>query len=113
MHAAAALVENRGQPFARQRDAVVAAHPELQERELLKRARMTRAIQVALVRRDLPEFTARLAAEIATGIFSASYQRWSRSTAKHPPKLVRIVDEALARTAEITADARLDRTRPS
>ena len=89
----------------------MAAHPELQERELLKRARMTRTIQAALVRRDVPEFTARLAAEIATGILSASYQRWSRSTAKHAPMLVRITAEALARTAAITADARLDSIR--
>ena len=62
--------------FSRQRQAVIAANPELQERELLKRASLTSAMAEALRNRGVAEPTASLAAEIGTIAFSSAYARW-------------------------------------
>jgi AcrR family transcriptional regulator len=63
--------------LAEQRRAVIAANPELQERELLKRARLSSAMADALRARGTDETTARLAAEIGMLAFSAAYAHWA------------------------------------
>lgn len=92
--AAAALVDGRGE-VAHRRYAVIAAEPELQERELLKRSRLARSIDAALQQRGLPAFAARLAAEQAVGTFSAAYARWGQATDPDRPALAAVVEEAL------------------
>ncbi len=63
--------------LARQRRAIIAAHSDLQERELLKRARLAAVMADALRARGADETTARLAAEIGVLAFSAAYARWA------------------------------------
>ena len=63
--------------LAPQRRAVVAANSELQERELLKRARLAAAMADALRARGADEVSARLAAEVGALAFSTAYARWA------------------------------------
>lgn len=55
---------------------VVAANAEVQERGLLKHARITRSITDALRERGSDELTARLAAEVALLAFRVAFERW-------------------------------------
>ena len=63
--------------LALQRRAVIAANSELQERELLKRARLGPAMAEALRARGADEVTARLAAEVGVLAFSTAFARWA------------------------------------
>jgi AcrR family transcriptional regulator len=70
--------------LALQRRAVVAANSELQERELLKRARMSSAIADALRDRGVDEMAARLAAEMGVLAFSTAFARWANPGNRTP-----------------------------
>lgn len=72
---AAPIFEQRGD-LARQRQAVIAAHPGLQERELAKLAALAATLARALRDRGLRAATAGLAAEIGIAAFKAAYERW-------------------------------------
>jgi len=61
---------------AAQRVRVAAANSEVQERGLLKRARMARSISAALRMRGADELTARLGAEVGMLAFSIAVERW-------------------------------------
>jgi AcrR family transcriptional regulator len=61
---------------ARFRQKIVDAHPELQERELIKLARLTQAIAAALRARGVGDPTATLAAEAGISVFHVTFQRW-------------------------------------
>ena len=61
---------------AAQRVLVVAAHSELQERGLLKHARIARSISAALRERGVDELTARLGAEVGMLAFTIAVERW-------------------------------------
>jgi AcrR family transcriptional regulator len=63
--------------FALQRRDVIAAHSELQERELLKMARLGLAVAGALRDRGADDVTARLAAEVGMLAFSTAFARWA------------------------------------
>jgi AcrR family transcriptional regulator len=63
--------------LAPQRRAVIAANSELQERELLKRARFASAMADALRARGADDTTSRLAAELGVLAFSTAYERWA------------------------------------
>jgi AcrR family transcriptional regulator len=80
----AAALDSAGAAFtperhdlAPQRRAVVAANSELQERELLKRARLSSAMADALRARGTDDTIARLAAEVGVLAFSTAYARWA------------------------------------
>jgi AcrR family transcriptional regulator len=73
---APAFTEDR-HDFAPQRRAVIAANSELQERELLKRARLASAMADALRARGLGDVAARLAAQVGVLAFSTAYTRWA------------------------------------
>ena len=64
--------------------AVIAANSELQERELLKRARLAAAMADALRARGADDTTARLAAEIGVLAFSTAYTRWAAPEDRQP-----------------------------
>ncbi len=70
--------------FARQRRVVIAANSELQERELLKRARLSTAIADALRARGVDDTSARLAAEMGVLAFSTTVARWSEPANQQP-----------------------------
>jgi AcrR family transcriptional regulator len=69
---------------AARRRLVVAANSELQERGLLKHARITRAITAALRQRGTDELTARLGAELGMLAFSVAFERWINAEGHEP-----------------------------
>jgi AcrR family transcriptional regulator len=71
---AAAVLPDRA--TARQRQAIVAANPELQERELIKFASLSAALAGALRERGLAAPAASLTAELATAVFRVAFERW-------------------------------------
>ena len=62
--------------LARQRQSVIVANPELQERELLKRASLASVMTDALRRRGVTDPAASLAAEVGVLSFSTAFARW-------------------------------------
>jgi AcrR family transcriptional regulator len=56
--------------------AVIASHPELQERAAFKRAALTAALASALRDRGVPDLTASLAADLGTRAFDLAFDRW-------------------------------------
>jgi AcrR family transcriptional regulator len=73
---AAVLDERRGREFARRRQEVIAANPELQERELSKLAAWSEALAGALQERGSPPASAKLVAEVALAVFRTAFERW-------------------------------------
>ena len=69
---------------AAQRVRVVAANTEVQERGLLKHARIGKSVTAALLERGEDELTARLGAEIVTLAFSVAFERWMKADDDEP-----------------------------
>jgi AcrR family transcriptional regulator len=85
---AARLQERR--EFSMQRQAVIAANPELQERELIKLATLATALADALRRRGVKDPTASLAAEVGIAAFKVAFERWIKETNRRDfPLLIR------------------------
>jgi AcrR family transcriptional regulator len=70
--------------LAPQRQAVIAAHSDLQERQLLKHARLAAAIAEALRARGTDDTTAGLAGEIGVLAFGTTYARWAAPDNQQP-----------------------------
>ncbi|MCW3049070.1 MAG: transcriptional regulator, TetR family [Solirubrobacterales bacterium] len=60
----------------RRRAALIAAHPELQERELIKQASWSAALADTLQARGVAEPAARLTAKVAIAIVRVAFERW-------------------------------------
>jgi hypothetical protein len=86
---------------ARKRQALIAAHTELHERELVKLAKLTLAIAAGLRERGIPEVTASLVAETGLTIFKNAFERWVRDPKKHD--LAHYIRSALADLRLVTA----------
>jgi AcrR family transcriptional regulator len=106
LEAAAVAFTPERHDLAPQRRAVIAANSELQERELLKRARLSSAMTDALSARGAEETTARLAAQLGVLAFSTAYARWAEPVNRQP--FTEIAHAALsgllARAASLSAD---------
>jgi AcrR family transcriptional regulator len=63
-------------PFSRKRSALIAAHPELQERELIKMMTLAAAITEVLKQRGTSASAASLAAETGTAILRVGFEQW-------------------------------------
>jgi len=63
-------------PFAAVRSRIVAANPELQERELIKLQNLAAAIEAALHQRGVPDNAAALAAQAGIAVFHVGFGRW-------------------------------------
>ena len=63
--------------FSTLRRSVIAAHPELREREALKRLALTEAMTGALRERGVPDLTACVAAEVGALAMKIAYERWA------------------------------------
>ena len=74
--AADAVMTPQQQAKAARRVQILTANTELQERGLLKHARITRSVSAALRMRGADELTARLGAEVAMLAFSVAVERW-------------------------------------
>ena len=66
--------------FSARRRAVIAASPELQERETLKGLALIIAMTGALKERGVPDLTAQVAADLAALTLKIAYERWSDVT---------------------------------
>jgi AcrR family transcriptional regulator len=75
LEAAGALLEDRRER-AVQRQAVIAANAELQERELIKLATLAAALADALRRRGVADPAAALTAETGIAVFKVAFERW-------------------------------------
>ncbi|GHO94294.1 TetR family transcriptional regulator [Reticulibacter mediterranei] len=74
----------------RQRQVVIAANTELQERESLKLAQLTSAIAEALRQRGVTDPTASLIAETGSAVSKVAYVRWISETDQRTlPQLLR------------------------
>ncbi len=87
LEAAGAFFDER-RPFVVQRQAVIAGHPELRERELIKLATLSGALAEGLRERGVSEPSATLTAEAGIAVFRVAFERWlldpkSRKFATH------------------------------
>ncbi len=98
---AAAPVFRERHALARQRQAVIAANPGLQERELSKRAALASAMADALRGRGVPEPAASLAAEVGVIAFKTAFARWVDDP--HQQDLARLIRQALDQLKAATA----------
>jgi AcrR family transcriptional regulator len=94
---------------AAQRMLVVAANTEVQERGLLKHARIAGSISAALRARGTDELTARLGAEVAMLAFRVAVERWLESGDDEPfPRhAAAALSDLQVRAAELDARSRL------
>jgi AcrR family transcriptional regulator len=100
LEAAAGLLQERRE-YSRQRMAVIAANPELQERELIKLARLASAIAGALRGRGVPDPAASLAAEAGTTVFRIAVDRWHGETTQ--PDLLDVIRDSLDELKAVAA----------
>lgn len=89
--------------FARKRSRIIAATPELQERELIKLASMAGALAGALRGRGVAEPSASLAAEVAIAVFRIAFECWvDESNQRALPELIH---ESLDKLHVLTGEA--------
>jgi AcrR family transcriptional regulator len=100
LEAAGALLQERSE-YAGQRQAVIAANVDLQERELIKLASLASAMTDTLRQRGVTDPAASLAAEAGIAVFRIAFERWVRETSQADlPQLIReSLDELKAVTA--------------
>jgi AcrR family transcriptional regulator len=100
LEAAGALIQER-RAFSRQRQTIIAANAELQERELIKLASLSTALAETLRKRGVGDTAASLTAEVAIAVFKIAFERWiSEPTKQDLPQLIRSsLDELRAVTA--------------
>ena len=103
LDAAGAVLQER-RDYSRQRQAIIAANPELQERELIKLASLASALAEALRRRGVDEPRSTLAAEIAIAVFRTAFERWHRDGARSD--LSQLIRESLDQTRTLLAQKR-------
>jgi AcrR family transcriptional regulator len=100
LEAAGAAIQEAGDR-PRQRQVVIAANPELQERELIKLASLASAIAGALRQHGVPDPAASLTAEAGIAVFKIAFERWiSLSEQQDLPHYIR---EALDELKAVTA----------
>jgi AcrR family transcriptional regulator len=75
LEAAGAYIQEGGE-LARQRQAIIAASEELQERELIKLSSLASALADTLRRRGVEDPAASLAAEAGIAAFRIGFERW-------------------------------------
>ncbi|GGR02986.1 TetR family transcriptional regulator [Deinococcus ruber] len=75
---------------SRQRQQIIAANPELQERELLKLASLSAALTRVLKSRGVPETAAVFAADAGMTMFKVAFERWTAPANQQTfPQLIR------------------------
>ena len=87
--------------FARMRSRIIAANPELQERELIKLQSLADAIAAALVERGVPLNAAILAAQTGVTVFHVAFARWVEQD--DPAAFKRLMDESLEELRSVIA----------
>jgi AcrR family transcriptional regulator len=100
LDAAAAMFEQRRE-FAARRQQIIAANPELQERELIKLASLAGAVAKALRLRGVDDPAAILTAEAGITVFRVAFERWVDEANRQP--LQRLIRESLDELRAVTA----------
>jgi AcrR family transcriptional regulator len=100
IEAAGAAIQEGGE-LPRQRQAIIAASAELQERELIKLASLASALAGALRQRGVTEPAASLAAEAGIAAFRIAFERWINETGQQD--LSRLIRESLDELRAVTA----------
>lgn len=100
LEAAGDLLQQRRE-YSRQRQSVIDANPELQERELLKLASLASALAEALRRRGVAEPAASLTAEAGIAVFKVAFDRWVNGSG--PRTLPRLIRDSLEELKAVTA----------
>jgi AcrR family transcriptional regulator len=100
LEAAGAFIQEGGK-LAQQRQAIIAASAELQERELIKLASLASALAGALRRRGVNDPAASLTAEAGMAVFKVAFERWVEGTNRQD--LPRLVRESLEELRAVTA----------
>ncbi|MEU2926695.1 helix-turn-helix domain-containing protein [Streptomyces sp. NPDC007251] len=88
---------------ARRRHAVITAHAELQERELIKLASMASALADTLRGRGVAEPTASLAAEAGVAVFKVAFERWIAPGEERPMR--QLIRESLTELKAVASGA--------
>src|SRR5271155_3510335 len=87
--AAGAYIQE-GAELARERQAIIAASAELQERELIKLASLASALADSLRRRGVEDPAASLTAEVGIAVFKVAFERYVGEIGQHDlPRLIR------------------------
>lgn len=84
LQVASSFFPDERRPYARLRQAVILAHPGLQERELLKLAALAAAVAGALRARGVAEPRATLAAETGVTVFGVAFRQWVAEDEERP-----------------------------
>lgn len=100
LEATAPIFEQR-RSYARARQALIAAHAELQERELIKLATLASAVAESLRKRGVADPAASLTAEAGIAIFKIAFERWVQDT--EPQELPNHIRAALDELRAVTA----------
>jgi hypothetical protein len=87
---------------ARKRQALIAAHAELRERELIKATRLAAALVASLRERGVPQATAALLAQTGTTLFHNAFERWLEDSKKRD--LAHHLKGALTELRSLTAE---------
>jgi AcrR family transcriptional regulator len=97
---AVATVLQEGREYSQQRQLVIAANRELQERELIKLASLSTALADALRGRGVEDPAAALIAEAGIAVFKVAFERWvEESNQRELPQIIReTFDELKAAT---------------
>ena len=88
--------------IARKRQALIAAHAELRERELIKALKIAATVLTCLRERGVPQATAALLAQTGTTLFQNGFERWIEDTKKRD--LAHHMHAALAELRRLTAE---------
>jgi AcrR family transcriptional regulator len=102
LQAASAMFEAR-RSHARTRNALIAAHAELHERELIKLAGLAVAIAASLRKRGVADPAATLAADAGIAVFKHGFARWLADPGRQ--ELAQHLSSALADFRTATAPA--------
>lgn len=100
LEAACAVLQERGD-WSRQRQAVIAANPELRERELIKLASLASTLADVLCRRGVEEPVASLTAEVGIAAFKVAFESWVQRPTKR--NLTQLLRESLDQLNAVTA----------
>jgi AcrR family transcriptional regulator len=100
LDAAGNILQNRAD-LAPQRQVIIDAHPDLQERELIKMARLAVAVAAALHERGLPEPEATLIADSGIAVLRIAFARWLEEGVARP--LPEVMAETLGKLAGLYA----------
>jgi AcrR family transcriptional regulator len=102
LEAAGGMIQEGGE-LPQQRQAIIAASGELQERELIKLASLASAIGDALRRRGVEDPAASLAAEAGVAVFKIAFDRWVNDPGSSP--LPQVIRESLDQLKAVTASS--------